>query len=131
MATPPLRSRTAAAPVLAAVAAGGVVGVAARLCVAAVLSTPQGAFPIATLLVNLGGSLCIGFLLARLEGTDRGLAGPFLATGVLGSFTTYSAFAVETDRLLSVRPGIALAYVLLSVAGGLTMAGVGRAAGGR
>ncbi len=59
-------------------------------------------FPFATLLVNLVGCFAMGFLAGVLEGrihvahTIR----PLLGVGFLGGFTTFSAFSIETMRLL-------------------------------
>src|SRR4051795_5688952 len=85
----------------AAAALGGVVGALARWGVARALPSPAGGWPWATLLVNLTGCALIGFLLAVLLArfpTSPWLR-PFLVTGVLGGYTTFSTFAVETVRL--------------------------------
>jgi CrcB protein len=70
-------------------------------------------------------------VLARFP--SSALLRPFLATGVLGGYTTYSTFAVDTVALLDAgRPALAAGYVLASVLGGVlaVVAGllVGRAA---
>lgn len=85
-------------------------------------------FPYGTLSVNLLGGLVIG-LLARVlvtlpnEGIHPRL---LLITGVLGGFTTFSAFSLDAATLwLSERPGTAVFYVLASVVGSLFMCGVG------
>ena len=76
--------------------AGGSIGTAARLGVA--LWIPDaGGFPVATLAVNVLGALLIGILAARLPQTT-GLR-VFLGTGVLGGFTTYSAFMTGAVEL--------------------------------
>jgi CrcB protein len=55
----------------------------------------------------------------------------FFGTGLLGAYTTYSTFAVETDLLLRHgRIGIAVAYVLATVVGGLLAAAAGAWLGG-
>lgn len=79
------------------VAAGGVVGTAAREGLALVL--PGGGFPAAVFTVNLAGAFLLGFLLEALarRGRDVGLRRLMrlgLGTGVLGGFTTYSTLAV-------------------------------------
>ena len=58
---------------------------------------PPGAFPVATFAVNVLGCLVIGALLVVLTEvvTAHPLARPFLATGVLGGFTTFSAFSLD------------------------------------
>ena len=80
-----------------------------------------GLFPYGTLTVNLAGCFLIGMVYALSE---RGAMGEswrlFLATGVLGGFTTFSAFSHETVRLLEQGLGLnAITYVLVSVAVGL------------
>jgi CrcB protein len=105
------------------VALGGALGALARLALAVTLPAAPGALPAATLLTNLSGCLALGLLVgARPEAP---WLRPFLATGVLGGFTTFSAFALETDRLLVTSPATALAYVALSTAGGLALAAAG------
>jgi CrcB protein len=95
------------------------------------MSTPPGGFPVATLLVNLTGSLLLGFYLARRQ---RSLAGrlsvPFWGIGVLGSFTTFSTFSVEVVQLLAhSQAGPALGYMAASVVGGLLAAVIGQGIG--
>lgn len=78
--------------------------------------TGPGGFPWATLLVNLLGAALIGWAAARLvRGT---VAWAFVVTGLLGGFTTASAFAEDTRRLLADgRPALATTYVAASVLG--------------
>jgi CrcB protein len=105
-----------------AAALGGVLGALARWGVARALPSPAGGWPWATLLVNVTGCALIGVLLAVLPArfpTSRWLR-PFLATGVLGGYTTFSTFAVDAVRLVDDgAPGRALGYVAASVLGGL------------
>ncbi len=57
-------------------------------------------FPWGTLLVNVTGSLAIGLLAGKLgRGSDGDVARPFLMTGLIGGYTTFSAFALETSSL--------------------------------
>jgi fluoride exporter len=103
------------------VALGGALGALARWGVSTALpSTPDG-WPWATLLVNLSGCLLIGVLLAVLLSRfpSSTLPRAFLAVGVLGGYTTFSAFSVELVR--SSEAGawpIATGYLLASVLGG-------------
>jgi fluoride exporter len=113
-------------------AAGGALGALARAAVAELLPRVGGGWPWATLLVNLLGCLLLGVLLAVLA--VRRPAGPllqvFLGTGVLGGFTTYSAFAVEAVELVaSGRPAVAAGYVTVSVLGGVLAVAAGARAG--
>lgn len=74
-------------------------------------------FPWGTLVVNVTGSLLLTLIYALLEGTSaRAEWRMFLGIGVLGGFTTFSAFSYETVDLLRHDEGLrALAYVLASV----------------
>ena len=81
------------------------------------------AFP-PTLLINVLGSFAIGLVAAAVA--DRTPAWHFLATGLLGGFTTYSAFSLETVRMLQGRHAFhAIVYVLLTVVLCLAMCWVG------
>ncbi len=94
---PTRRLRSLTAP--AAVLAGGLAGSAARAAVVAAFPAEPAAFPTVTLAVNLTGSLLLGLYLARRQRSvvPRWTI-PFWAIGVLGSFTTFSAFSVEVVR---------------------------------
>lgn len=85
--------------------------------------------PLATLCINLGGSLLIGLLfgiIQRYHLTAAHAMWLLLATGLCGGFTTFSAFALENVRLLQ---GAALftsiIYILLSVTGGVLLCWLG------
>jgi CrcB protein len=114
--------------VLAAVAAGGALGAPARYGIALAITVTPGTFPWGTFWINVSGSFALGLLLAvllaRFPG-DRYLR-PFLATGFLGAYTTYSTFAVEADLLLhNGHVGVALAYAGASLGTGLGAAAAG------
>lgn len=89
---------------LAAVAAGGATGASLRYIAAQVTHNFLGEdFPYGTLLVNFVGSVIIGYLLILLPSEADNpvpLMRLLLITGVLGGFTTYSAFSVETLQLV-------------------------------
>jgi CrcB protein len=115
-----------------AAALGGVLGALARWGVARALPSPAGGWPWATLLVNVTGCALIGVLLtvllARLPGHPW--LRPFLATGVLGGYTTFSTFAVDVVRLVDDGAvATAVAYVAASVLGGLLAVVAGLAVG--
>jgi len=98
------------------VALGGAAGSLARLGVGVAAARLLGlAFPWGTLIVNVIGCLAMGAMAARIgpENEDLRL---FIGTGVLGGFTTFSAFSLETVRLLEHQPGLAALYVVASVA---------------
>ena len=82
-----------------AVALGGALGAMGRAGIAATLTTGAG-FPWHTFAANLIGSVAIGLIWAAL---NRGEAAPlwsaFLITGVLGGFTTFSTFSLDTVLL--------------------------------
>ena len=96
------------------VAVGGAIGAALRFLIGAQLARPG--FPVAVLTANVVGSFAMGLLVVWLA--RRGLTAwqPFLLTGVLGGFTTFSAFSLETVTLIERgQGGHAALYVLLSV----------------
>ena len=109
-------------------ALGGALGALARWGVATALPLSPGGWPWATLLVNLTGCLLFGALAAVLTARvpEPPWARPFLAVGVLGGYTTYSAFAVEAVALVKGgAPVLAGAYVLVSVLGGVLAVAAG------
>lgn len=96
------------------------------------LPTAPGDVPWATLIINVAGSLTLGLLAGRLDRRSAAAwVRPLLATGVLGSFTTYSTFAVETATLLALRPAVAAAYVAASLVLGCAAAVAGLRWAGR
>ncbi len=106
------------------VAAGGAVGAVARYKLSGLLlhRTLDWTFPFPTFAVNVIGCLVAGALAGLVERHD--LFGPhmrlLLFTGILGGFTTFSAFGLETVFLLRrSQPAAAAAYVVLSVVIGL------------
>ena len=106
---------------LAAVSLGGALGAPARYGIAQLVSITPGTFPWGTFWINVSGSLTLGFILLLVleRFPPTRYIRPFVATGFLGSFTTYSTFAVETDLLVKNGHGvIALAYVAASFATG-------------
>ncbi len=118
-------------PAFAQVASGGVIGSAARGIVEWLIPTFEGGFPVAVLAVNLVGSFLLGLYLARRE---RSVEGPatvrFWAIGVLGSFTTFSAFSLDLLVLLQAGRVVAsVGYLLGSVLGGLALALTGHRMG--
>lgn len=99
--------------VLPVIAAGGMLGAGARHAASQAWPAPSGSFPWATLGVNVAGCLLIGVLMVLVVevGGTHPLLRPFAGVGVLGGFTTFSTYAVETTELL--RDGdhvLALAY---------------------
>jgi CrcB protein len=87
-----------------------------------------GEFPLGTLAVNIVGSFCLGLLTgAGVSGDGMLLAG----TATLGSFTTFSTWMLETERLAEDgEDRLALANVGVSLVGGIAAAVVGWVVGG-
>jgi CrcB protein len=99
------------------VAIGGAVGAVFRYAVLGLVQTGNTVFPWGTLVVNVVGSFLIGLLWAFF---DQGAISPnmrtFLFIGVLGGFTTFSAFSLETMNLIrDSERTMALFNVMLSV----------------
>jgi len=111
---------------LAVVVAGGALGGALRFALGHWLAGRLGAaFPWPTLLVNLSGAALIGLLAGSLPIANDGLRLALLV-GVVGSYTTVSAFAVEFLALLrGGRRGQALAYLVATVVPGLAAVRLG------
>lgn len=113
---------------VAAVAAGGAVGASLRHVLLVAFPVAPGTLPVTVLAVNVAGALLLGVvggvLLARRPHAAVLLA--FATTGVLASFTTFSAVALDLVLLgRTGRPGLAAAYAAASVVGGLVAALVG------
>jgi len=104
---------------LAAVAAGGAVGALARWSVGAAVPTVDG-FPWSTFVVNVVGCFLLALLPTLLLVRARPLLLLALGPGVLGGFTTLSAYAEEARALAADgRTGLAAAYVLGTLGAGL------------
>jgi fluoride exporter len=117
------------APAWILVAAMGAVGSLLRFRLdALVQQRVNGAFPLGTLAVNLVGSFCLGLL------TGLGVTGDtllVLGTGLLGSFTTFSTWMLEAERLAEEGEGrLAFANVAVPLATGLGAALLGWLVGG-
>ena len=115
------------------VALGGALGAVLRYWISAAIqgNAPPATFPLGTLVVNVGGCFAMGVLSAwadRPAALSPG-ARAFLAVGVLGGFTTFSAFANET--VTAARAGatqVSIWNVLASVGLCLAAVGLGRLA---
>lgn len=100
-------------PVVAAVSLGGGLGALARYGVGLLVPTEPGRFPWGTFGINVLGCLLIGMLMVVATELVRAhrLVRPFLGVGVLGGFTTFSTYSVESLRLLP-DVGLVVAYLL-------------------
>ncbi|MDP3736052.1 MAG: fluoride efflux transporter CrcB [Hyphomonadaceae bacterium] len=110
------------------VALGGAIGAAARYGVSLAFGSRADAWPWATFAINVSGSFLIGLLAGWLS--SRGAVGEpwrlFIGVGILGGFTTFSAYSLETLRLIERQDytGAAL-YSLGSVIAGLIAVAIG------
>ena len=106
--------------------AGAVAGSLLRWAAGIWLNARWVGFPLGTLFVNCVGGLVIGAVLFWLERSPNELLRLLLVTGLLGGFTTFSAFSVESLIMLQ-RGELALAvgHTLAHVAGSLACAALG------
>ncbi len=114
------------------VVAGGVGAVLRYLVDRLVQRRVPSDFPYGTLVINVSGSLVLGFLTGAA--LHHGLAAGWLTvlgTGLIGAYTTFSTFTYDTVRLLGGDAAAAgMANVAVSVAAGLGAAAAGLALGG-
>jgi fluoride exporter len=116
------------------IAAGGALAALARLGLSELLAGPNRlSFPWSTLAANAAGCLMIGLLSGYAA--RRSLPPVLLEavrTGFIGGFTTFSAFSVETVRLIDAGHALSAAiYVLTSILLGFTLTLLGMRMGGR
>jgi fluoride exporter len=112
-------------PTLLQVALGGAIGASARYLAGIWIGRMLGhtPFPVAILSINVAGSFLIGVFVGAAALRGLGHLSPFLVTGILGGFTTFSTFSLEAVTLWQRgEAGAAALYVLLSV--GLSIAGL-------
>ncbi|MEW1551848.1 fluoride efflux transporter FluC [Streptomyces tsukubensis] len=105
-------------PVVAVVALGGAMGTAARYGASLIWPTASGGFPWTILTVNTVGCAVIGVFMVVISDVwaAHRLVRPFFGTGVLGGFTTFSAYAGDVQRLVDGgRAGTGLAYLALTL----------------
>ncbi len=117
--------------VLGAIALGGGLGSVARHLLAQAVPARTGHFPWATFITNVSGCFALGLLMVFVLNVwpARRYIRPFFGVGVLGGFTTFSTFAVETRGLADHRAWLlADAYVLNSLVGGLVAVWLGMTA---
>lgn len=116
---------------LAPIAAGGALGSLARWGLTTALPHGGHSWPWATFLTNVSGCLLLGALMAFVLGPwstvpfwGRYLR-PFLGVGVLGGYTTFSTYELETYVLGGHAPALAMLYLLASVVSGIGAAWLG------
>ncbi|REC54949.1 fluoride efflux transporter CrcB [Rhodosalinus sediminis] len=112
------------------VALGGAAGAVARYLTGLAAARVMGAgFPWGTLVVNVLGAFLMGVLVVALAKAAVPRLGPFLVTGLLGGFTTFSAFSLDAIALWERGEGaLALLYVGASVLVSLAAVAAGLAA---
>ncbi len=111
---------------LLAVAAGGVVGCLLRWLAGVWLNSRWSGFPLGTLFVNCVGGLLIGAALVWFQRSPNETLRLLVITGVLGGFTTFSSYSVES--LIMLQRGewlLAATHTLAHVLGALTFAALG------
>ncbi|HEX8385606.1 MAG TPA: fluoride efflux transporter CrcB [Rubricoccaceae bacterium] len=115
-------------PPILLVALGGALGAAARYAAALALGRPTlvSGLPLGTLVVNLAGCLLVGLVVPFVTRPGAEPARLLVVVGVLGGFTTLSAFSLESVELLRAgKAGAAVLYGALSVGLGLTLTALG------
>jgi fluoride exporter len=124
----PADRRRAQPAVLGAIALGAALGAPSRYGVAQVIHVAKDTFPWATFWTNISGSFALGLLLVLIleRCPPTRYLRPFVATGFLGAYTTYSTFAVEADLLIKDGHAlIGLAYTAASLVAGVGAVWVG------
>jgi CrcB protein len=109
---------------LCAIAIGGAVGALGRVELGKAFPAAPGSWPWVTFAINLAGAFMLGWFVTRLQ--ERlplsTLRRPLLATGLCGTFTTFSTVQVEVLLMIDRhRDGLALGYMAASVAGGFLL----------
>ncbi|SDW43845.1 CrcB protein [Amycolatopsis xylanica] len=90
------------ASTLAVIAAGGAIGACARYGATLLWPTGATAFPWTTFAINITGSALLGVVLVLIieRATVHPLVRPFVGTGIIGGYTTFSTYAVDAQRLI-------------------------------
>ncbi len=108
--------------VLAVIAAGGALGSLGRWGLGEALRHDRGSFATSTLVANVSGALALGVLMVLVLEVwpPTRLVRPFLGVGVLGGYTTFSTYMLDTEEMLRAgRPAVAAAYLFATMALGL------------
>jgi CrcB protein len=113
---------------LGVIAVGGAIGAVARYALIAAFPHPAAGFGWAAFGVNVSGCLLIGVLMVLITEVRQAhrLVRPFLATGVLGGYTSFSTYVVDIQHaLIAGAPQVALAYAAGTLAVALAATGAG------
>ncbi len=106
---------------------GGIAAIGRFLLVALISSRLQGAFPLGTFAVNTTGALLLGLITGLAVDGD---ALVLIGAATLGSYTTFSTWMLETDRLVEDgKIPVALVNILLSLVVGVGAVALGRVIG--
>jgi CrcB protein len=108
--------------VLAVIAVGGALGSLARWGLGEALAHDRGTFATSTLVANASGALALGVLMVLVLEVwpPTRLVRPFLGVGVLGGYTTFSTYMLDTEEMLRAgHAGVAAAYLFTTLALGL------------
>ena len=109
---------------LISVALGGAIGASGRyLTNVAVARTVGLGFPYGTVIANVGGSFLMGVIVVVLARKGGNHLAPFLMTGVLGGFTTFSAFSLDTLTLFE-RGALGQAGLYVGLSVGLSLGAI-------
>ncbi|MCU1509672.1 MAG: hypothetical protein JWQ12_1937 [Glaciihabitans sp.] len=120
------------AKAVVAVFVGGMLGTALRLGCDVLVPHTDTQFPFDTLVINVLGSFALAALVARVWRSASPVLRAGLGTGLLGGFTTFSAVMVSLVSLTaSSQPGLAVAYLAMTMIAGLVAAAGGLALGSR
>jgi CrcB protein len=109
---------------LCAIAIGGAAGALGRVGLGKAFPAAPGSWPWVTFAINLAGAFMLGWFVTRLQERlpPSSLRRPLLATGLCGTFTTFSTVQVEVLLMIDRhRDGLALGYTAASVTGGLLL----------
>lgn len=118
------------------VGVGGIIGTLLRYVLGAGIQNwaAQPVFPVGTLTVNLVGCFALGWFSRRVQDHHR-IPAPIrtgVSTGLIGSFTTFSTFSAETVQLFRLgRWESGIAYLVISMFGGLCLVWLGTVIGGK
>ncbi|MFG3338365.1 fluoride efflux transporter FluC [Glycomyces sp. NPDC048151] len=127
---PPLRSmlRGVSVPALLAVSAGGAIGAVARYGLNVAFPFHPGEFDVATFIANTVGGLLIGILMVTITEVAPGLnrIRPFVGVGILGGFTTFSAYIVDIGQAANAgATALAVVFAFATMAAALFAAAFG------
>jgi CrcB protein len=115
---------------LGAIFFGGALGALLRAGLAEAFPAADAAWPWATFLVNIVGTLLLGYWFTTLS--HASYRRPLLTTGFCGALTTFSTIQLELVEMIDAgRVGLAVLYIVVSVAAGLAGAEAGTIVGRR